>query len=203
MMFNSKKYLISGTARSGKDTLTQSFIKILSSKGILAKRYAFADELKKQLDPFLRMHLGISAFTEDAEEKSLIRPMLLAWGKICRDTDENYWAKIVAEKIKNEPYPHVAFISDYRYPNEHKFLDGETIHITRVKENGESFPPIGEDEEKYNPVLLESSSYKFSWKNYSDNLDSCYYKAQEFFDQVFSPEQILQWQNDFPIPTQN
>lgn len=200
-MFDSKIYCIGGTARSGKDTITQSFIKIFASKGILAKRYAFADELKKQLDPFLRMHLGISAFTEDAEEKSLIRPILLAWGKICRDTDENYWAKIVAEKIKNEPYPHVACISDYRYPNEHKFLGGETIHITRVKENGEPFPPVGADEEKHNPVLLESATHKFSWENYSDNLDSCYYKAQEFFAEVFSPEQITQWQNDFPIQT--
>ncbi len=202
-MFQSKIYLVGGVARSGKDTVTKAFIQRLSNLDIYAKRYAFADELKKQLDPFLRMHLGISAFTEDQKEKELIRPILLAWGKICRDTDENYWAKIVAEKIRNEPYPHVVIISDYRYPNEHKYLGGKTIHLTRVKENGETFPPVGKDEETYDSILLEEANYKLSWKNYSDNLDSCYYKASEFFDRVFSPEQISQWQNDFPIPTQN
>ena len=201
-MFQSKIYLVGGVARSGKDTVIKAFLQRFADLGIYAKRYAFADELKKQLDPFLRMHLGISAFTEEQKEKELIRPILLAWGKICRDTDENYWAKIVAEKIRNEPFPHIACISDFRYPNEAKFLGGTTIHLTRTV-RGIALPPTGEDEIKNNPIIMENANFRFAWKNYENDLDSCYYKASEFFDRVFSPEQISQWQNDFPIPTQN
>jgi len=40
---------VSGVARSGKDTLANNFVKIFKKIGIKAKRYALADELKREV----------------------------------------------------------------------------------------------------------------------------------------------------------
>ena len=65
---------ISGVARSGKDTLANNFVKIFKHLGIKAKRYAFADELKREVKPFLKKHSGLDSFTQDDEVKKMIRP---------------------------------------------------------------------------------------------------------------------------------
>lgn len=58
---------ISGVARVGKDTLFTCIKEI--NKEINFTRMAFADELKRESDEFLMKNVGISAFTEDENEK--------------------------------------------------------------------------------------------------------------------------------------
>ena len=67
---------ICGNARSGKDTLGKNIVSILKDNGIKSKVLSFADELKKSVDEFLIDSIGISAFTEDEEEKKT-RTLLL------------------------------------------------------------------------------------------------------------------------------
>lgn len=190
--------LISANARSGKDTATKFFIQEFAKHGINAKRFAFADALKKEVNPLTLLNLGINAFTEDSYEKQLIRPLLLAWGKIGRKIDENYWVKKVSAEIKDSE-PCLALISDCRYPNEANYFDDKTlIHLTRYDDNGNEFPPVGEDEVLWIPELKKMADCRISWVNYHDNLDSCYYKSKQFFNEIFA-EKISQWQNDFPL----
>lgn len=191
---------ISGSARSGKDSITQGFIRALEKRGILAKRYAFADELKKKLDPLLLLNHGISAFTEDSAEKSLIRPMLLAYGQMCRKIDENYWVKTVERKIKNAEKPHLAIASDCRYTNEYNYFGGKKflLHITRYDDEWNEFPPVGTDEEVNNPILKYRANFRFFWQNCGDNKEILYYKAEQLITNLFEHE-FPEWQTTFPL----
>lgn len=190
--------LISGVARSGKDCVCKCFIQEFASHGINAKRFAFADALKREVNPLTLLNLGINAFTEDSYEKQLIRPLLLAWGKIGRNLDENYWVKKVSAEIK-ESEPCLVIISDCRYPSEVNFFSDKTlVHLTRYDDNGDEFPPIGEDEALHIPELKEMADFCLKWNNYHDNLNSCYYKSKQFFNEIFA-DKIPQWQNAFPL----
>jgi hypothetical protein len=92
---------ISGSARSGKDTLFQCLSDILAKHNINVERFGLADELKADLDGFLRQRLGISAFTTDPAEKDLIRPLMVAYGKIKRiQTKGQYWVGLIEPKVK-------------------------------------------------------------------------------------------------------
>jgi hypothetical protein len=190
----------SGNGRVGKDSMTEGFIRFLTKKGILAKRYAFADELKNKLDPLLFSNHGVSAFTEDAVEKPLIRPMLLAYGQMCRKIDKDYWVKTVEQKIQDDKTPHLAIVSDCRYPSEFNYFCGEKflLHITRYDELGNEYPPIGTDEEINNPILKDMADFKFSWENCSDNKEILYYKGEQLMNSLFE-HKLSEWQTIFPL----
>ena len=77
------------------------------------------------------------------------------------------------------------------YSNEH-YLRGKTY-----------CPPAGEDEAKNDPILEKMSDYRHEWETFGvDNLIQCYYHARQIIEDNFA-DKISQWQNDFPIPTQN
>ena len=64
-----------GLACSGKDTFFKFAKEHCLMNGISCNRFAFADELKKEINDSLKAKLNISAFTEDSKEKELIRPL--------------------------------------------------------------------------------------------------------------------------------
>jgi hypothetical protein len=68
-----------GVARAGKDEAAQALI----AAGY--ERCCFGDIIKEQLDVLCCQHLGVSAFTEDDEQKQRIRPVLEAWGDVNAD----------------------------------------------------------------------------------------------------------------------
>lgn len=197
---NNFTMFLTSAARCGKDSLAQGFIRALGKRGILAKRYAFADELKKKLDPLFLLNHDISAFTEDVIEKPLIRPMLLAYGQMCRKIDENYWVKTVEQKIKSTKKPHVAILSDARYINECNYFGGEKflLHITRYDENGKEYPPVGTDEEINGPILKNAANFRFSWEDCGDNKEILYYKAEQLMTDLFE-HKFPEWQTIFPL----
>ena len=70
---------ISGVAGAGKDT----FFNLLSQYAP-CRKYSLADELKKELNQWCRMHYGIDSQTCTREEKEIIRPLLVFHGALKR-----------------------------------------------------------------------------------------------------------------------
>ena len=88
---------IAGYARSGKDTFFARSAKYLNDNGFEAKRYAFADALKSEVDSLLTEHTGLSAFTEKDSEKEIVRPLLVTYG-----TEIRRKLSVMGEKLKIE-----------------------------------------------------------------------------------------------------
>lgn len=199
---NNFRISIAGNGRVGKNSLTSCFKKLFAAKNILAKEYSFAAQLKRELYPLLLLNFGISAFTEEDKDKKFIRPLLIQYGQMWRQKDENHWIDKVQEQIENDPVPHIVLNNDTRFENERDWAqkNGIVIHLTRYDNSGEPFPPVSEDEKILDPILKKTSNYQFSWDSLGENSPELYYKAEQLFEQIFSPY-ISTWQQDFPIQT--
>lgn len=171
---------LSGFARSGKD----SFFSLMShfyneNHKIKCKRFALADALKQDMDGFLTDKLGISAFTTNEEEKNLIRPLLVEYGRCKRiQTNGTYWTSLLFNKIQSEAGEFdVAVVTDIRYAAYDedevfwlKNLGGKLIHISQYKnESGVRIykTPPNKDEVDNDPVIQKLSNYKFEWETAS------------------------------------
>ena len=135
-----KKYIgVSGVARSGKNLFCDIAIKQLSQKGIKAKQYALAYYLKKDCEDFIKTKLGLNVFSENTEDKSIFREMLVWYGGVKRkQTEGRYWTGLLHEELKKDTND-VNFISDIRYVEYSgdeifwlkKELGGKLVHISK------------------------------------------------------------------------
>ena len=160
---------LTGLARCGKDTFCKYARKHLKSHDYKSQRLAFADELKKDVDAFLIEKLGLSAFTEETEQKEIIRPMLTTWGtEIMRKKDDLHWVKKVEEIIvENQKNKVVSIVTDIRFPNEvayiHK-IGGKIIHLTMTGNE-----PANDYERANDPFLRKDADCLVEWKRYGDD----------------------------------
>jgi len=156
---------IAGNARSGKDTLGENFVKILSDQGIKAKKYSFAHELKKSVDDFLIREIGISAFTEDEEQKKIIRPFLVFWGTdMMRKINNNIWV----EKIESSLYDsHVNIITDLRFDNELQWIKDNKGLSVLIKRDG--VDPANEYEKVNNDKMEKLVDSNFHMGSFDDD----------------------------------
>lgn len=150
---------VSGVARVGKDTLCDFLEQDLKEKQIKTKRLAFAKFLKDDLDDFLLAKVGISAYSNNTEEKTIIRPVLVEYGKMMRNISEGmYWIdKLKSSMPQNNST--ICLISDVRYPNEAEWINdinGITIHISR-----EGIEPANEEEAINDPQTKKLCQFKF------------------------------------------
>lgn len=125
---NEKKIRLIGfchRARVGKDTAGSYLI---SNYGF--KRIAFADFIKKELDQLL----SVFGQKYQEENKTSLRPMLIAWGQFRREQDPNHWLGSV-EKIINKELQTKFVITDVRYPNEANFIKSQGGVVIRLKRN--------------------------------------------------------------------
>ena len=128
---------VGGFARSGKDTFVKVAKRVLKDNGYSSVKLAFADPLKEEIDPFLRQHYDISAWTDDTEEKKIIRPYLVAHGCGKRNiSNGKYWVDQIDQAIETIHFNEdVIFISDCRFPNEvdwvHEKWGGWFVHLKK------------------------------------------------------------------------
>jgi hypothetical protein len=189
-----KLIAIAGVARSGKDTLCQMLIDEFASRGLKAKRFALADELKKELYPFIMENFGVDVYTMDGEIKEIIRPILVAHGGARRKLSKGkYWTGKMDEKLAKEDCD-VAIITDCRYTDYGdedeigwvKNKGGILIHIQRLLDGGGIQPAPNEDERRNDPLLLAEANIRLlfgsltndDWNNYAklcvkEIVDSC------------------------------
>ena len=152
-MMKNKLIGISGFARSGKDTFYERCKQILSSVGEESKRYSFADALKNELDELLVKYTGISAFTENNQEKEIVRPLLVTYGTdVRRKLNENCWIEKISEGIDLDLglNKHV-FITDVRFLNEAKWIKNKGGILINV--NREGVGPANKDEKEQYELL--------------------------------------------------
>lgn len=195
---------ISGVARSGKDTLANNFVNIFKSLGIKAKRYAFADELKREVRPFLKKKIGIDPFTKDDEEKKIIRPFLVAYGtNIRRALNKDCWIQTLKSYIKQDE---IAIISDVRYENEAEWVkeNGFLIHIARLDKDNNLIAPPNVEEAENDPILQAKADISYVWQTVEGNSDknnpfSLSEYSWAIFEQCFDQEEITKWQTTYPL----
>jgi hypothetical protein len=164
---------IAGASRSGKDTLCRSLIRILNEKyNIEAERRSIAGDLiKKNLRSIIMNSVGIDSFTENTEEKELIRPLLVEYGKLMRNNTKGRYFVENFEVVKEK----TLIIPDIRYA---EYLKDE-IHWIRNEVNGyliflerENIKDANETEKINNKKLKILSNCCIRWGKLDENNES-------------------------------
>lgn len=163
---------ITGVAGCGKDLFCQLLIKQLSKikPELTARRFALADALKVELNPTLINLYGIDIFHCNREQKELVRPMLVAHGKVRRvQSQGTHWTTIVENEM-NKVQPDVAIVTDIRYAEYEKdedfwllqHLQGSLVHITLNVDNKRLQAP-NSDEAANDPILAQKADFEVLW----------------------------------------
>ena len=154
---------ICGFARTGKN----SFADFIAESNSPVKTLSFAYALRKELEGFVEEKIGISTFTEDPEEKEIIRPLLVCWGTevIRKQIDPDYWIKKIEKSVEiNRKRKITSIITDVRFQNEVEWINkagGVTIFIER-----EGVGPRNSDEQSYTLPLRDKCDFVFGWPTF-------------------------------------
>ncbi len=169
---------ISGVGRAGKDSFYRFASEFLETKGITYGRWAFADELKKALDPFIQKEFGFSAFTDETELKNKVRPLMVEYGKIRRNESRGqHWLNKIRETILAEEGPQVRFITDLRFAkyketDELAFVKsngGKVIHVERYHSNNLVVEPANQEEAANDPLIKWAADLRFQWYDWLES----------------------------------
>lgn len=185
---------VSGVARSGKDSFSDCLVDELKSNGFTAERFALADELKKKMQDFLFREFSINILFSPPEQKELVRPLLVEFGKIKRKiSNGRYWTSILEQNLKNKNGNlDFAIISDIRY-KEYDFdevdwiksMGGKLVHVSRTLKDGSLVPPPNSEEEKNDPLMQEHADYKINWIT-DETLNVVKENVKLFFEEVIT-----------------
>jgi hypothetical protein len=160
---------VAGYARTGKDTFGSILIKELSEIGLSAKKLSLAFELKSDLDDFLKQKFGISAFTEDTNEKSFIRPLLICYGTdLMRKKDPEYWIKKLQKTVDlNVNSGIISVVCDIRFLNEAVWLRKSGGILAHLKRPG--IHPADKNENNNDDILREVSDFPINWESFTED----------------------------------
>ena len=162
---------VSGVARAGKDSFTNALLQIINNQGFQAKRFALAEPLKNDCKQFIHDKLGLDVWTDNTEEKSIFRELLVGSGKVKRQqTQGKYWTSLLEEHV-GQVKPEVCIISDIRYQqydeDEVHWLknkkNGILIHVERTDMEGKIVPPANMDETINDSIVKEHADIKICW----------------------------------------
>ena len=128
--------VISGVARSGKDTLANAIAKAMNeTHHIQGRVFKFANPLKGSIQTALQaVGLGyVDAWTEDTDLKVALRPLLVEFGKYCRSINRDVFVNKTLSDIEDaqrlSPMTHIVpIISDLRYLNEIQRVRSWAMH---------------------------------------------------------------------------
>lgn len=159
---------ISGLAGSGKDT----FYQMLSSRRDF-KRYALADELKKEIRDELIKDYNVDVLTCSRQEKEIVRPRLVEFAKKVRfESQGRHWVNLLESKIL--PLKENVCITDVRYDDYEKDeiywlkqeMGGILVHISQYEELDDIkifAKPPNEEEARNDPKVKNKADYIIEW----------------------------------------
>ena len=162
---------VSGVARSGKDTFFKLLKKNLTGKQYgVCKRFAFADEIKRELNQITIPNFGINCLKTLKKDKEKVRPLMVAYGThLARSINKDHWIDRIKPHIESHYRSGgICVITDVRYPNEQEFIKKNFKNSHNVYIHRFGFDPINSEEEKNAPLLQEKSDYQISWKTFTD-----------------------------------
>ena len=192
--FDYKIISISGNARVGKDTMGNNLSLILAESGIKTKTLSFANELKESVNKFLVEQTGISAFTDDDNEKSTIRPFLVCWGTdIMRKIDNKVWINKLESNLEKDC---VNIVTDLRFTNELEWLKenkGFSIMLDR-----QGIEPANTYEVINNAEISNNVDLNFSVGNFEDK-KLLELTAVEILDKLINKETFDLWKATCPL----
>lgn len=187
---------IAGIARSGKDSLAKELKKLIEKDhDVDVKIIHLADRLKSDLDKLISCNFNFNVFTENDNEKELMRPILVAYGEAMK---EKWGKEIWLKKLENEmskwekTKKNFYIIADVRFDFEVDYLidkfNAETIHIS--KENN----PYRNEIEKLNDPLVKAKCHSAHvWPPYEpDEMHKCNGHADILW-QMIPDERKAQW----------
>lgn len=162
---------IAGHACSGKDRLYTALENYYATAGLKTQRFAFADELKHEVDDFLKQKVGISAWTSDPVEKKIIRPFLVFWGtEFRRAQNPDHWINCMkGSKAWNESTADLIVITDLRFSNEYEWIKregGTCIYLSRLSKAGIPLEPPNNYEAVNNSWLRDHTDIDFIWPTF-------------------------------------
>ena len=168
---------ISGVAGVGKDT----FFDLLSER-IPCERYALADELKREVSQWCRMHYQIDSVNCIRSHKETIRPFLVLHGATKRSQSEGrYWIDKLNDTVEKGDNSKFKIITDIRYDDYENDevswvqneLDGVLVHISQYTEELDAHTnmlvkkfrtPANSEEARNDPKLKEKSNFQIEWE---------------------------------------
>ncbi len=168
---------LSSCATAGKDTLYLILEKILKEHNVITERWALADILKVEVASFVKEQYGLSVFTKNLEEKSLIRGILVEHGRIKRKLSNgryfiDYIDLKVKESIKNGILPIITDVRFSQYNTDEvqwlKQNSGLLVHITRTLPDGQEILPANKDETENNPKIKSAADFYLKWPTTDD-----------------------------------
>jgi hypothetical protein len=184
---------ISGLARSGKDTLAKHLAEIIKSNlGVEVKILSFADKIKWQMKDITYDHYGINVYTEDTNEKQIIRDILVSHGETMKKIHgRTIWADLIIDNIKKSKEKFFPIVSDVRFDFEAKRLKeegGAIIHISKIGNQ-----PPNDIEAKNDPLARAVSDIAHTWPEYEPNdMDECHGHAQILWQMLIQSNE--KWQ---------
>lgn len=166
-------YALSGTARCGKDSFSALLVSILSAQGQASATWAFADQLKRELEPTIWAKYHISVWTQDSAEKAIIRPDLVSHGEKRRaESGGRYWIEQIDPAVRAGLTAGVSqIVKDCRYASHDAdeaawvhSLGGKIIHITRILPDGMTpIGPANPQEALNDPKVYEVADVRLTW----------------------------------------
>ena len=185
---------ISGNARCGKDTLGNNIVSILNDLGIKAKTLSFAYELKSSVDSFLLEQTGISAFTDNDIEKSIIRPFLVCWGTdVMRSIDNNIWINKLEASLSTD---RVNIITDLRFENELDWVKSKGGLSIMLKRDG--IKPANDYEKVNNLELSNNVDLSFCIGSFKDE-KILKLTSMEILEQLITEKTFDLWKATCPL----
>ena len=170
---------ISGVAGSGKDTFYS-----LLSEVLPCKQFSLADELKREVNQWCKMHYRIDSVACSREEKEIIRPFLVAHGSAKRElSGGRHWIDKLNDKIIKDKFQGFKVITDIRYDDYESDevswikdeLEGVLVHVSQYSlaplspyEPGslikEFKKPANPEEARNDPKVKEKSNFQIEWE---------------------------------------
>jgi hypothetical protein len=182
---------VSGVARAGKDSFANILLDLIRAEGFNVKRLSLATPLKNDCKHFISEKLGLDVWTDNTEEKSIFRELLVWYGKVKRQqTQGKYWTSLLEHEVEICP-PEVCIISDIRYQQYEEDevhwlkdkMKGILIHIERTDLEGKIVPPANMDETINDSIVQDHADFNLSWPTVgSDELN----KLDDFVKMVYN-----------------